>query len=163
MPSCISYAKKKKYFRGQCQIQFLKWFCLTRPFTHLQQHLQQTKKSPKKKQRARTQPGRYRQSPYPILLFPFELNVCTFQKWEKRNWKQTLGQSETHLCSLPRIQQRNPVQQLMYFVVVKELHQKIDALQADVNHVKEKQALTQHFFQTSAAAVPASSNVFTKP
>ena len=23
--------------------------------------------------------------PYPILLFPFELNVCTFQKWEKRN------------------------------------------------------------------------------
>ena len=49
------------------------------------------------------------------------------------------------------------------FSLIKELHQKIDALQADVNHVKEKQALTQHFFQTSAAAVPASSNVFTTP
>ena len=49
------------------------------------------------------------------------------------------------------------------FSLIKELHQKIDALQADVNHVKEKQALTQHFFQTSAAAVPPSSNVFTTP
>ena len=49
------------------------------------------------------------------------------------------------------------------FSLIKELHQKIDALQADVNHVKEKQALTQHFFQTSAAAVPASLNVFTTP
>jgi len=47
--------------------------------------------------------------------------------------------------------------------LIKELHQKIDVLQADVNHVKEKQALTQHFFQTSAAAVPPSSNVFTTP
>ena len=51
----------------------------------------------------------------------------------------------------------------MYFVVVKELHQMIDALQADVNCVKEKEALTQHFFQASAASVPASSNVFTTP
>ena len=100
--------------------------------------------------------------PYPILLFPFEINVCTFQKWEKRNWKQTLGQSETHPCSLPRIQQRNPVQQLVYFVLSKNCIKRL-TLASRCKSREGKTGIDPTFFQTSAAIVPANSNVFPTP
>ena len=129
---------------------------------HLQQHLQQTKKSPNK-QRARTQPGRYRQSPLPNSPLSFRDQRMHIPKVGEKKLKTNIGpkRNSSMLATKNPTKKSSPTAGV--FCVIKELHQKIDALQADVNHVKEKQALTQHFFQTSAAAVPASSNVYTHP
>ena len=50
-----------------------------------------------------------------------------------------------------------------HWAKAKLIHARYQESNKDANRVKEKQALMQHFFQTSAAAVPASSNVFTTP
>ena len=57
---------------------------------HLQQHLQETKKSPKK-QRARTQPGRYRQSPLPNSPLSFRAQRMHIPKVGEKKLKTNTG------------------------------------------------------------------------